>query len=226
MIPYLFISLLFQLLLTPTEVEKTHLPEGFVYLSEAVPSILTEPRYYGSENFIGRPVDAYEAPRLITTKEAAEALKNIQADLKKRSLGLKVFDAYRPQQAVDHFMRWARDLSDTAKKSEYYPDVPKSQLFKKGYIAENSSHSRGSTVDVTLVDLSTGRELDMGTPYDFFSPKSWPSSEAVSQLAQDNRKLLQKTMERHGFKHLNTEWWHFTLKNEPYPETYFDFVVR
>lgn len=202
------------------------LPEGFVYLSEAVPSALAEPRYYGKNNFVGKPITGYEAPKIILTEEAAKALKNVQEDLKTRSLGLKVFDAYRPQRAVDHFVKWAQDFDDTAQKPEYYPDIPKSELFEKGYIAAHSGHSRGSTVDVTLVDLATGKELDMGTSFDYFGPASSPSSDQVSKTAQENRRLLQKLMKRHGFEPLATEWWHFTLKDEPYPETYFDFPVK
>lgn len=186
---------------------------------------MAEARYFTSNNFMGKPVEGYEAPRVILTTEAAAALQKVQADLAEQGLGLKVFDAYRPQRAVDHFVRWAQDLDDTLKKAEYYPGILKSELFERGYIAANSSHSRGSTVDVSLVDLQTGKELDMGTPFDFFSPLSWPSSDQVSAQAQQNRMLLQKAMERHGFQHLDTEWWHFTLRDEPFPNRYFDFAV-
>ncbi len=202
------------------------LPEGFVYLKEVVPSIINEPRYYSDHNFMGRPVEGYEAPKIIITRAAAVALKKVQEDLSKAGLGLKVYDGYRPQRAVDDFVAWAKDLDDTLRKAEYYPNIPKRLLFDKGYIAVRSGHSRGSTVDVTLTDLSSGKELTMGTPYDFFSPRSWPTNKGVSVLAQENRRLLQKVLTRHGFEPLSTEWWHFTLRDEPFPKTYFDFVVK
>ena len=138
---------------------------------------------------------------------------------------MKIFDAYRPQRAVDDFVLWAKNLSDTSMKKKYFPKVSKSLLFKQGYITSKSSHTRGSTVDLTLID-SAGKELDMGTPWDFFSPKSWPSNHAISKQAQRNRFLLKDVMQRHGFITYKYEWWHFTLKNEPFPETYFDFPIQ
>jgi D-alanyl-D-alanine dipeptidase len=149
-----------------------------------------------------------------------------ERDLAARGLGLKVFDCYRPQRAVAQFVRWAQRIDDVKRKREFYPDVDKRDLFKEGYISDRSGHSRGSTVDLTLVRRADARELDMGSPFDFFSPKSWPSDTSVSDQAQKNRALLAAAMTRGGFRPYDKEWWHFTLNNEPFPETYFDFPVR
>ena len=203
------------------------LPEGFVYVEDYIPSLQVELRYTSQNNFMGRPVNGYESRKCILSMQATNALKAVQADLAQKKLGLKVFDAYRPQRTVNDFVEWAKDLSDTAMKSSYYPQVKKSELFEKGYIAARSSHSRGSTVDVTLVYLEDGKEVDMGTPYDYFSPVSWPTHMAsITETQYVNRMLLQRSMEKHGFLHLPTEWWHFTLDGEPFPDTYFDFPVR
>lgn len=201
------------------------LPSGFVDLKKTVPSLVIELRYYDINNFVGQRIDGYEAPVCYVSTSAAHALKAVQAELLSFGLGLKVFDAYRPQRAVNHFVRWAKDLNDTKMKEYYYPNVQKSELFEQGYIAAHSGHSRGSTVDVTLIDLETGKELDMGTGFDFFSPISWPTSMAVTVQQRANRLLLRSIMLRHGFRPLQEEWWHFTLENEPYPTTYFDFPV-
>lgn len=200
-------------------------PLGFVDLQKTVPSLVIDLRYYDKNNFIGQRIDGYEAPVCYVSTPAAEALKAVQLELLSFGLGLKIFDAYRPQRAVNHFVRWAKDLNDTKMKKYYYPNVQKSDLFEKGYIAAHSGHSRGSTVDVTLIDLETGKELDMGTGFDFFSPISWPTSMAVTVQQRTNRLLLRSIMLRHGFRPLQEEWWHFTLENEPYPTTYFDFPV-
>ena len=205
------------------------LPDGFVYVDAVIPDIRLELRYYTTDNFVGERIDGYLQPRCILTRKAAEALKKVQADLKPFGLGLKVYDAYRPQRAVDHFVRWAKDPNDTRMKSKYYPDVPKENLFKEKYIMEKSSHSRGSTVDLTIVALDAkeeGKELDMGSGFDFFSPKSWPTDSSMSASRRAHRLLLQTLMTKHGFKPYPEEWWHFTLKDEPFPETYFDFPVQ
>jgi zinc D-Ala-D-Ala dipeptidase len=205
------------------------LPDRFVHVELVVPGIKVDLRYLTANNFLGRPVDGYVEPACILTREAAEALAKVQADLSRFGLGLKIFDAYRPQRAVDDFVRWGKDLKDTKTKAEYYPRVRKEDLFKEGYIAEKSSHSRGSTVDVTIVyaDASgIGRELDMGTPFDFFGPESWPDSSLVSPVHRSLRMHLSVLMQKHGFEPYAKEWWHFTLKNEPFPHTYFDFPVR
>ena len=202
------------------------LPAGFVRLGEAVPGIVLDVRYYGADNFVGAPVDGYEAPAAILTQAAAEALRQVQAQLRARGLGLKVFDACRPQSAVDHFVRWAADASDRRTKAEYYPDVPKSELFARGYIAEASGHSRGGTVDLTVVRLSDGAELDMGTPFDFFGAESAVDHPGLTDEQRANRRLLADAMQAHGFQPYAAEWWHYALEDEPYPETWFDFPVR
>ena len=209
--------------------DKTYkLPEGFVFLDEYIPGIEIDLRYYSNDNFVGDTIDGYHTAKCVVSLKAAEALKKINEELNAKGFGLKVFDAYRPQQAVDHFVRWAKDLGDTLMKSVYYPEVNKSELFAKGYIAEKSGHSRGGTVDLTLIYLkgeNKGRELDMGTGWDFFSPTSWPSSDAVTEEQKENRMLLQSVMIKYGVKHLKEEWWHFTLEDEPFPDTYFNFPV-
>jgi D-alanyl-D-alanine dipeptidase len=205
------------------------LPDGFVYVKEVIPSVVVEMRYYGTENFVGEQIDGYQKPRPILTRQAAAALKGVQEDLQKYALSLKIFDAYRPQQAVDHFVRWAENHEDIRMKSKYYPDVDKKNLFRKGYIARRSGHSRGSTVDVTIVSFSDSGEvipLDMGTPFDFFGPSSASEYAKLMLHQRLNRLLLRTLMEKHGFKHLSEEWWHFTLKNEPFPKTYFNFPIQ
>ena len=200
-------------------------PAAFVDAATVVPGLIVEMRYAGAHNFVGRPIDGYEAPRCLLTKAAANALAGVAKDVAAYGLVIKVFDCYRPTRAVANFVRWARDLNDTAGKAEFYPDVDKRTLFRDGYIASQSGHSRGSTIDLTLAHAD-GRELDMGSPFDFFSPKSWPSDRSVSEEAQQNRALLAAAMRRGGFRPYDKEWWHFTLNNEPFPDTYFDFPVR
>jgi len=213
------------LALTKANADET-MPAGFVDAATVVPGLVVDMRYFGSNNFVGRPIDGYEAPRCIVTRQAAEALARVQAELKGDGLGLKVFDCYRPARAVAEFVRWAADPADTAMKAEYYPDLAKSELFPKGYIAERSGHSRGSTADLTLVRLDDKSELPMGTGYDFFSERSWPTDPNQPPEARANRRRLSKIMQRHGFKPYAHEWWHFTLADEPYRDTYFDFPVR
>jgi D-alanyl-D-alanine dipeptidase len=201
-------------------------PDGFVDAARVVPGLRVEMRYTTAHNFVGQPIDGYEAPVCVLTQQAADALARVQADLAPRGLGLKVYDCYRPQRAVAHFARWAADLSDQSTKAEFYPNVDKTRLFELGYIAERSGHSRGSTVDLTIINLTTGAEIDMGTPFDLFDTRSWPTDETVSAEARANRLMLQSLMRTHGFRSLREEWWHFTLEGEPHPETYFDFPVR
>lgn len=208
---------------TPAAPER---PAGFVDAAQIVPGLQVEMRYTGSHNFVGRPVDGYEAPVCILTRPAAEALARVQAELAPRGLGLKVYDCYRPQRAVAHFASWAADLNDQSTKAEFYPNVEKARLFELGYIAQRSGHSRGSTVDLTIIDLATGAEIDMGTPFDLFDTRSWPTDPNVSAAARSNRLMLQSLMRAQGFRSLREEWWHFTLEAEPHPDTYFDFVVR
>jgi D-alanyl-D-alanine dipeptidase len=190
-----------------------------------VPSLVTDMRYAGSHNFVGRPIDGYRAPRCLLSEPAANALAEVARDLVPRGLVLKVFDCYRPARAVADFVRWARDPRDQAAKAEFYPAVDKRSLFRDGYIASRSGHSRGSTLDLTLARAGGG-ELDMGTPFDFFSPKSWSADLSVTADQHANRMLLKAAMQRRGFRGYAKEWWHFTLRNEPFPDTYFDVPVQ
>jgi D-alanyl-D-alanine dipeptidase len=183
-------------------------------------------RYFEGSNFVGRRIDGYEAPICLLTREAAVALAAVQRDLATSGLGLKVFDCYRPVRAVAHFVRWSRDFSDQQNKYEYYPDFDKRDLFRDGYISARSGHSRGSTIDLTLVRLSDKQELDMGSPFDFFGPRSARLNRSISADAHSNRNVLAAAMARRGFRGYWKEWWHFTLAGEPFPETYFDFPVR
>jgi D-alanyl-D-alanine dipeptidase len=198
---------------------------GFADAGKAIPALAVDMRYVGSDNFVGRSIAGYEAPACLLTLEAIAALSGVQAKLSEFGLGLKAFDCYRPARAVADFAAWARDPADQKRKADYYPNVDKSRLFELGYIAERSGHSRGSTLDVTLVDARTGAELDMGGAYDLFDTRSWPSEATVAPQARANRMLLQDVMVGQGFRPLKEEWWHFTLNQEPYPDTYFDFVV-
>ncbi len=205
------------------------LPDGFVYVDDVIPGIAVELRYYTNHNFVGERIDGYEKPRCILTRQAAEALKGVQEDLGRFGFGLKIYDAYRPQRAVDHFARWAEDVGDVRMKGEFYPEADKRNLFKDGYIARKSGHSRGSTVDLTVVSLLGAREpqeLDMGSPFDFFGPQSWPDNPGMSASQRAHRMLLRAVMEKHGFKPYSKEWWHFTLDREPFPETLFNFPIR
>ena len=208
----------------------THAPDpqdatDFVDTRALIPDLVVEMRYAGHENFVGRPITGYDAPVCLLTQRAAAALANAQKVLAESGLGLKVFDCYRPTRAVADFAAWARDPQDQARKADYYPNVDKSQLFALGYIAERSGHSRGSTLDITLIDLTTGAEVDMGSAYDLFDTRSWPTDQTVRPAQRANRLMLQSVMTANGFRPLAEEWWHFTLNDEPFPETYFDFPV-
>lgn len=202
------------------------LPAGFVDLEQVIPQIELDIRYFSDNNFVGQPVDGYLAPKAILTQQGALALKKVWDELKPFGLGLKVYDAYRPQRAVNHFVRWAGDLKDEKTKKRYYPQVDKGNLFREGYIADRSGHSRGSTVDLTLINLADKSELDMGSGFDWFGPESWPDNPAASPSQRAHRLLLQTLMKKHGFSPYPQEWWHFTLKEEPFPDTYFDFPVQ
>ncbi|WP_339341622.1 M15 family metallopeptidase [uncultured Polaribacter sp.] len=201
------------------------LPKNFVYLEDIVPSIRIELRYFSNNNFIGKPIDGYNSNSLIITEETAKSLKKIQQELLQKELSLKIFDGYRPQKAVDHFVRWVQVLKDTLMKAQFYPKVKKNNLLKNGYIAERSGHSRGSTIDLTIINTKTGKALDMGSAYDFFGIQSHPLYQNISKKQKNNRMLLRNTMLNHGFTPYENEWWHFTLKKEPFPNTYFTFPI-
>lgn len=200
-------------------------PAGFVVLSEFIPDIIQEIRYHSTYNFIGERIDGYEEPCALLTKEAARALKTVSKEMMVQGYRLKIFDAYRPACAVKHFILWGIEDTDIRMKPYFYPDLDKEELFEKGYIAKLSSHSRGSTVDLTLLDMNTGKELDMGSPFDLFSPMSHPDYKGITEEQYSNRMMLRSVMLRNGFKPIDCEWWHFTLENEPYPDTYFEFPV-
>lgn len=201
-------------------------PEGFVLLSDAVPDVIQEIRYYSTYNFVGSRIDGYEEPCALITREAAAALQQVSEDVMAQGYRLKVYDAYRPQMEVDHFVRWAEDLEAVEMKPYFYPEVDKTLLFEQGYIAAKSGHSRGSTVDLTLLDMETGKEVDMGGTFDYFGLRSHPDyTEDLTEEQYGNRMILREAMIRHGFRPLDTEWWHFTLEQEPYPDTYFTFPV-
>jgi D-alanyl-D-alanine dipeptidase len=225
------------------------IPAGFIEIRDVIPDIILDLRYLTNQNFLGVPVDGYKAEKCYITKTAADSLAKVQNELRGFSLSLKIYDAYRPQQAVNHFVRWARDLSDTLTKKEFYPTVDKSRLFIDGYIAEKSGHSRGSTIDLTIVPIPLpyqpefdnenqcecfesidkrfkDNSIDMGTGFDCFNSLSHTENAAVSQQQRANRLLLKSLMDKYGFKNLEEEWWHFTLRNEPFPNTYFDFEIK
>ena len=207
--------------------EVTMDPSGFVLLSDYIPGVIQEIRYFTTYNFMGDKVDGYEEPCALLTKEAARALKTAANEFNVQGYRLKVFDAYRPVCAVKHFVLWGIEDQDIRMKPYFYPDLQKRELFSKGYIASRSSHSRGSTIDLTLLDMATGKEVDMGSPFDLFDVSSHPDyrGDKITEEQYENRMILQRVMVRNGFEPLDCEWWHFTLRNEPYPDTYFEFPV-
>ena len=217
----------------------------FVNITDVVPDVILEIRYYGTYNFVGTSIDGYEQPTALLTRVAADSLKAVSDDVIRLGYRLKIYDAYRPQKGVDHFVRWAANIPDTLMKRYFYPDLDKSVLFEQEYIYEKSGHTRGSTLDLTLFDMTTEKELDMGGTFDWFGPESHPDfggnpetgeytgdcskSPAARTITPEqfrNRMILRQAMLRHGFKPLDSEWWHFTLANEPFPNTYFTFPVR
>lgn len=218
--------IIFFTVLISSQISSQTLPKGFSYVSEIDVTIKKELRYATSNNFIGQPIDGYIKDSLIISTPAAKALKKIQTKLMLSGLSLKIFDAYRPQQAVDHFVRWAKVMNDTLMKQYYYPDVKKLDLFRRGFIASKSGHTRGSTVDLSIVDVKTNKELDMGSSYDFFGEASHPFFKNITPNQKKNRMLLRNIMIKNGFIPYDNEWWHFTLKEEPYPTTYFNFTIE
>ena len=220
----------------------------FVTITDVVPDVILEIRYFGTYNFVGTRIDGYEEPTALLTKQAADSLKAVSDDVKALGYRLKIYDAYRPQKGVDHFVRWAEDIADTLMKPYFYPDLDKSVLFDQEYICAKSGHTRGSTVDLTLFDMATEKEVDMGGTFDWFGPESHPDfcgnpetgkyqaplsspegdtvTRAITEQQFKNRMVLRQAMLRHGFKPFDTEWWHFTLKDEPFPDTYFTFPVK
>ena len=210
-----------------TEVSATDDASQFVTITDVVPDAILEIRYFGTYNFVGTRIDGYEEPTALLTKQAADSLKAVSDDVKAQGYRLKIYDAYRPQKGVDHFVRWAEDINDTLMKPYFYPDLDKSVLFPQEYICLKSGHTRGSTVDLTLFDMNTEKEVDMGGTFDWFGPESHPDfTKGITKQQCLNRMILRDAMMRHGFKPFHTEWWHFTLKDEPFPDTYFTFPVK
>ncbi|MCF0166973.1 MAG: M15 family metallopeptidase [Bacteroidales bacterium] len=207
---------------------------GFCYVTDSIPDVILEIRYYSNYNFVGRRIDGYERPVAMLTHEAASALKSACRQAMELGYTFKVFDAYRPQCAVDVFVEWAADEADTLTRSYFYPYLSKSRLIPGGYIATKSGHTRGSTVDLTLFELASGKEVDMGAPFDWFGEESSPAypvggKPGLKPLTEEQhrmRMLLRKIMTDNGFRSITSEWWHFTLKDEPYPDTYFSFPLR
>lgn len=222
--------LLLGLLLTAAAAEEAPVPayeypEGFCYIHDVIEDVILDIRYAGTHNFVGDVIDGYEAPYAICTAEAAQALKEAADELREMGYRLMIFDAYRPQSAVKHFVRWSKDASDIRMKEEFYPDYKKKTLLvDEGYIARNSSHTRGSAIDLTITAMD-GEPLDMGTGFDFFGKKAWHGAKGLTEEQEQNREILLTVMEKHGFKSFEKEWWHYRLKNEPY-STSFDFPVK
>ena len=197
----------------------------FVLLADYVPGVIQEIRYHSNYNFIGDRIDGYEDPVALCTRECARALKSVASELFVMGYRLKIFDAYRPTTAVKHFVMWGIEDQDQRMKAYFYPEIEKSETFERGYIAARSTHSRGSTVDLTLFDMATGHEVDMGSPFDYFGERSHPSYTDITEEQYESRMLLRHVMLRNGFDPIDCEWWHFTLADEPYPDTYFSFPV-
>ena len=211
---------------TPDEETLEPMPDGFCLLTDSIPDAVLEIRYYSTNNFVGTRINGYEEPVALITRKAASALRKASDEFRKKGYKIKIYDAYRPQCAVDHFVRWSKDPSDTLMKAVFYPNINKSTIFSRGYVARKSRHSRGSTVDMTLVDLKTGQDVDMGGIFDYFGGVSRSISDRITPTQQQNRLLLRNIMIQNGFTPVQGEWWHFTLRNEPYPTTYFDFPVK
>ncbi len=229
---------------------ESNMPNDIVDIEKIIPSIVLDIRYHGPHNFVGEKVDGYRAPKCLITRKAAESLAKVQWELKEMSLSLKIYDCYRPQRSVDHFVRWAQDTNDVRTKGEFYPTVDKRNLFRDGYIAKKSGHSRGSTIDLTIVSLPVPQQdaytpgqplaacyaahdkrfrdnsIDMGTGFDCFHELSHPGNLKVGHQQRANRLLLKSLMDKYGFRNYDQEWWHFTLRDEPYPDSYFDFPVE
>lgn len=205
---------------------KRELPEGFVYADEVLEHAFYDIRYYSEYNFVGEQIDGYHAPFAILSVQAAKALKKAEHALEPLGYSLLIYDAYRPQKAVEHFKKWAADEQDVKMKEEFYPDIDKKNVFKLGYLSQRSGHSRGSTVDLTLADQETGEPIDMGGIHDFLGEISAHDAAGLTEAQAKNRLLLKETMMAAGFKPYNKEWWHYTLNNEPYPKKYFDFDVE
>jgi D-alanyl-D-alanine dipeptidase len=206
--------------------KKNALPKGFVYLDKIIPSAQYDIRYYGEHNFVGKRIDGYKAPFAILTTQAATALKKVSDALEKKGYVLIIYDAYRPQKAVDHFVKWSKDIKDVKMKKEFYPKLDKANLFKLGFISSKGAHERGSAVDLSIANKATGKEVDMGSKFDFFGDISAHGTKLITKLQTSNRNILKNAMVNNGFKLYSKEWWHYTLVKEPFPDKYFNFNVE
>ena len=199
--------------------------DGFVCLSDILTDAVYDVRYYTSFNFTGEKIDGYDEECLFFSKEGASMLCRVSEQAKEMGYRLKIYDAYRPMRAIKHFLRWL-DCDDEKMKEHFFPCLDKSDIVSGGYISPRSSHARGAAVDLTLIGLADGKELDMGCPFDYFGELSHPEFTGVTKEQWENRHILQKLMTDNGFRPISTEWWHFQLVCEPYPDTYFDFPVK
>jgi len=230
---------------SPSPIQPTEDCSQFVTITDVVPDVILEIRYFSTYNFVGDRIDGYLEPTALLTRQAADSLKAVSDELKEQGYRLKIYDAYRPQKAVDHFVRWSKDIPDVRMKPYFYSDLDKSVLFDQEYICAKSGHTRGSTLDLTLFDMNTEKEVDMGGTFDWFGPESHPDfcgnpetgeytgdnakspkGRSITEEQFKNRMMLRSVMLRHGFNPFPTEWWHFTLKDEPYPDTYFTFPIK
>lgn len=227
---------------------KSAMPSDFVFLNDIDPSITIHIRYATTDNFVGRPIDGYQyVNKTVCTRQAAQALKAVQDELQQHGYKLVVYDAYRPQRASDEFMKWSQDVNDQIMKLQYYPALNKADVFKEGYVAKQSRHSGGSTFDVTIIEkgkelkpltysqrtIKTGQKIpflddatvDMGSSFDLFHPVSHHDTTLIDKSFTQKRNFLRNIMKKYGFQEYKEEWWHYTLKDEPYPRTCFNFVI-
>lgn len=203
------------------------IPSGFVSLIDICPDLNIQMSYATAENFTGEVVNGYKARKAYLAQAPAEALCKVQADAHKLGLKLKIYDSYRPVKAVSFFQDWAlKPETNPHIKAMYYPHHTRLELFEAGYIAKQSSHSRGSAVDLTLIDAKTNQNLDMGSAFDYFDDLSHTDSPKATEAQRKNRMILKDLMEKRGFKNFSQEWWHYSFKPEPYPDQYFDFDVE
>ena len=199
--------------------------DGFVFVDELVPGIRWDAKYATWDNFTGKPVDGYLANRIVGTRALCAALARAREEAASLGFGLLLWDAYRPQRAVDCFVRWSKQPEDGRTKLRHYPNIDRAEMFERGYVAAKSGHSRGSTVDLTLYYLATGELAPMGGNHDLMDPISHHEAEGITPDETKNRRYLCSIMEACGFEPYDREWWHYTLRAEPYPGTYFDFPI-
>ena len=224
LLSYLIIKYTSKISIISKKISPEYDSSDFVDITTIIPDIILEIRYYSTYNFVGERINGYKEPISLMTKEAANALKKVNDYLKEKGYLIKIYDSYRPQRAVDHFVNWTKN-NDTKMKKYFYPDIEKKDIIPKDYVASKSGHSKGSTIDLTLFDMNKGKEIDMGSTFDFFGEISHPDYLNITNEQKKNRKFLIDSMKQFDFEVIETEWWHFYLKNQPFPNTYFDFEV-